>query len=486
MSLGNTPSRHHGFQLEQFKSFAFLMKFHLKEVVDDVYLPYSLVGATVRLVVRAPEYQGGDVLLEIVGVPVDAAAGTVRFSLQAADLSMDPDDYPYDITLITESEYSTPVMKGVFTVGSNTDTNSDNVFDFTSPGTEIDVEIHNGATVNVGIKNPDFLRGPVGPPQGIYVLADKPGADSPLEYVPLWVDTDEDPIGTGPPGPAGPPGPQGDGLHIDGTAPAWMMLPTSGVTMGDVFYVVGSDQFAVYTGSSWEELVVTVGPPGPAGDPGAPGTPGAPGDGGMPAGTVIAFAGPLAPSGWALCNGAAISRVTYAALWSAIGTTFGAGDGTTTFNLPDLRNRVPVGAGTRARGVTGGAETVALSAAELPSHAHSMPAHAHGISDHTHTGTVTGGSHDHPIDLDMQVTSEHGHAGTEAAAGGPGPSGTTNPATTGVVGPSGSDHSHTLALDAAGGGSTGASTVGNTGSIGSGTAHENMQPYLVLNYIIKT
>ena len=206
----------------------------------------------------------------------------------------------------------------------------------------------------------------------------------------------------------------------------------------------------------------------------------------MPAGTVIAFAGPLAPSGWALCNGAAISRVTYAALWSAIGTTFGAGDGTTTFNLPDLRNRVPVGAGTRARGVTGGAETVALSAAELPSHAHSMPAHAHGISDHTHTGTVTGGSHDHPIDLDMQVTSEHGHAGTEAAAGGPGPSGTTNPATTGVVGPSGSDHSHTLALDAAGGGSTGASTVGNTGSIGSGTAHENMQPYLVLNYMIKT
>ena len=58
-----------------------------------------------------------------------------------------------------------------------------------------------------------------------------------------------------------------------------------------------------------------------------------------PAGSVIAFAGPVAPSGWLLCDGTAVSRTTYAALFKAIGTVHGSGDGATTFNLPDLRGR---------------------------------------------------------------------------------------------------------------------------------------------------
>lgn len=491
MTLGNTPARHHVFQLEQNKSFAFLMKFHLKVVVDDVYLPYSLVGASVRLVMREPEYRGGGILLDVTAESVDAAAGTARFSLQAADLSMEPGEYPYDITLLTSIEYSTPVMKGIVVVGYNTDANADNVYDLTDPGTVFSVEIHNGATVEVKIENPDFLRGPTGPPQGIYVLADEPGADSPLEYVPLWVDTDEDPVGTGPAGPPGPPGPQGDGLEVKGTAPFWMALPTDGVTMGDIFYVTGSDQFAIYTGSAWEVLVVSAGPAGPAGPPGPAGGPGPAGPAGpvgsLPTGTVVAFAGGASGApGWLWCNGAAVSRTTYSALWAVLGTAYGAGDGSTTFNLPDLRNRFTIGVGTRARGAVGGAETVTLSSGNLPSHAHSMPAHAHGLPDHTHTGSVSGGAHDHPIDLDMQATSEHGHAGTEAAAGGPGPSGTTNPGTNGVVGPGGSEHTHTVSIDPGGTGSTGATTVGNTGSAGSGTAHENMPPFIALNYMIKT
>lgn len=57
----------------------------------------------------------------------------------------------------------------------------------------------------------------------------------------------------------------------------------------------------------------------------------------LPAGAVLAFAMPAAPAGWLKCNGAAVSRTTYAALFAALGTTFGAGDGSTTFNLPDLR-----------------------------------------------------------------------------------------------------------------------------------------------------
>lgn len=57
------------------------------------------------------------------------------------------------------------------------------------------------------------------------------------------------------------------------------------------------------------------------------------------AGTVIAYAGNTIPSGYLICNGAAISRTTYAALFAAIGATYGAGDGSTTFNLPDLTDR---------------------------------------------------------------------------------------------------------------------------------------------------
>jgi microcystin-dependent protein len=63
----------------------------------------------------------------------------------------------------------------------------------------------------------------------------------------------------------------------------------------------------------------------------------------IPTGTLTAFAGTAAPSGWLLCDGSAINRSTYATLFGIIGTTYGSGDGTTTFNLPDLRGRVAVG-----------------------------------------------------------------------------------------------------------------------------------------------
>jgi phage-related tail fiber protein len=68
-----------------------------------------------------------------------------------------------------------------------------------------------------------------------------------------------------------------------------------------------------------------------------------------PVGAVIAFAGSSAPDGWLMCDNNAISRVTYAVLYSVIGTTYGVGDGSTTFNLPDLRGIFIRGAGTSAK-----------------------------------------------------------------------------------------------------------------------------------------
>ena len=102
----------------------------------------------------------------------------------------------------------------------------------------------------------------------------------------------------------------------------------------------------------------------------------------LPPGAMMQFAGAAAPAGWALCQGQAVSRTsaTYRALFAAIGSTYGGGDGTTTFNLPDMRRRVPVGAGGMgtgtlgsARGSTGGEEDHLLSTGEMPAHSHSAP-----------------------------------------------------------------------------------------------------------------
>lgn len=97
-----------------------------------------------------------------------------------------------------------------------------------------------------------------------------------------------------------------------------------------------------------------------------------------PPGMVQAYAGSSAPTGWLLCAGSAVSRTTYAALFAVIGTTYGAGDGSTTFNLPDLRGRVPVGVdggagrvtSNNALGQSSGEQSHTLSAAEMPAHTH--------------------------------------------------------------------------------------------------------------------
>lgn len=137
----------------------------------------------------------------------------------------------------------------------------------------------------------------------------------------------------------------------------------------------------------------------------------------------VAF--PDLPSGWLRCDGSAVSRSTYAALFAKIGTSWGVGNGSTTFNLPDARNRTPVGAGTTyALGAKGGEATHTLTEAEMPTHYHNW----------TGTANYTGGQ------------------------------------STGWVYSNG----------------TGALVTGQTTSKGSGTAHNNMPPFFAGYWIIKT
>jgi len=124
---------------------------------------------------------------------------------------------------------------------------------------------------------------------------------------------------------------------------------------------------------------------------------------GMPVGAVFAFASAVAPTGYLLCNGQAVSRTTYAALFAAIGTTFGSGDSATTFNVPDMRDWFVRGKGdSRTLGST---QTGAIQShthvvqdpghshtAAQAAHAHTTAGHSHGVNDPGHSHTLNTGT----------------------------------------------------------------------------------------------
>jgi microcystin-dependent protein len=189
----------------------------------------------------------------------------------------------------------------------------------------------------------------------------------------------------------------------------------------------------------------------------------------VPTGSLMMWSVATAPTGFLICNGAAISRTTYAALFGVVGTTFGAGDGSATFNLPDYRNNMPIGAGSAyALGATGGVANTTLATTNLPAHNHTAtvtdPGHIHGVTDPTHHHGGWGESHD-PWN---GVYAGPGYIGSASSDYDNYLFNSTNNAT-GV-----SINSHTTGITVA------------TANTGSGTAFTNLPPYLAIYYIIKT
>lgn len=144
----------------------------------------------------------------------------------------------------------------------------------------------------------------------------------------------------------------------------------------------------------------------------------------FPTGSVIPYAAAAAPSGWLLCDGGAVSRTTYADLFALIGVTFGAGDGSTTFNVPDLRGRTVIGTGTgsglspRAIGDQIGEETHVLTLAESPSHTHADSGHTHSEGNAIPTAIAIGPGVPAPSALPSVGITGIGNASLSSSGGG--------------------------------------------------------------------
>lgn len=177
----------------------------------------------------------------------------------------------------------------------------------------------------------------------------------------------------------------------------------------------------------------------------------------VPTGVILPYGGQFQPDGWFFCLGQELNRTTYAALFAVIGVTFGAGDGSLTFNVPDMRGRVIAGrdenAGGRLAAFYGAVAMLIGGALGVASHVLTLsqsPSHDHG-------GTVTAaGSHAHTV-LALQATAGPTIAGTAGAG--------VNAAT--ISTSTAPDHSHAIAAQ------------------GGDQAHPNAQPTLIANYIIK-
>ena len=173
-----------------------------------------------------------------------------------------------------------------------------------------------------------------------------------------------------------------------------------------------------------------------------------PGIEGIPTAPIVPWTTASVPTGFLECDGAAVSRSTYSALFAIVGTTYGAGDGASTFLVPDLQDNTPVGkSGTKALASTGGANTVAATGNVAGSTANATLTTAQ-LSPHNHT---------------IPFGSFGGTANNEDGGGRP----SMNNQNSGSAG-SGTGHSHNMS----------ANFVGDATSV--------VQPYIALIYIIKT
>ena len=191
----------------------------------------------------------------------------------------------------------------------------------------------------------------------------------------------------------------------------------------------------------------------------------------VPTGAILIWSTSTAPSGYLLCDGAAVEQSTYPDLFAVVGTTYGVGNGTTQFNVPDLRQKFIIGKAASGTGSTFAGTGGAIDHTHTgPSHTHTGPSHTHGSSGLSVSGTTGAGStHSHAPGITTR----------DVAAG----AGETVIASISI----GNESAHTHdagSLDV--GGSTDAEGTGATGSAGTGATGTGNPPFMALSYVIKT
>ena len=197
----------------------------------------------------------------------------------------------------------------------------------------------------------------------------------------------------------------------------------------------------------------------------------------IPAGIIVPYAGGAAPTGWLLCDGSAISRSGYGALYTVIGTTYGVGDGSTTFNVPNMKQRFPLGKADSGTGATLGGTGGAID------HVHTGPSHTHsaGTNMIAKIGALNSAQ---TRGLLYQPNGIH----TFDPNGGYAFYDNLNPSVTDITNPWGfgaGGNGNSDTVTGLGTNAYGAVVAGDTTASGTGNTGTANPPYLVLNFIIK-
>lgn len=200
-------------------------------------------------------------------------------------------------------------------------------------------------------------------------------------------------------------------------------------------------------------------------------------------GNIIAFSGLNIPEGYLECDGAAVSRADYPDLFSVIGTTYGDGDGSTTFNLPNLNGRVVIGTSQDySVGANGGEESHSLISLEMPSHIHLIPEHTHGNTISAKTPSLAHSITTQPSFTYSRLNNSSGNQVYTPQGRNPKYTGRSNKSMTIATNLAIAKHAATACTVT--GGITDCAAF-DTETTGGGAAHNNLMPYLAVKYLIR-